>query len=125
VTRRATTRHVRSPVPARDALHIVHSATATAQENGTANHFAAGHASATVKGLAPPEDGICYSFAAAAGQTAHLEVTGRNMIISVIGVSDARDSWTFKAKAQTYKFIVAQSMRSVTNEPYTVTLSVK
>jgi hypothetical protein len=47
------------------------------------------------------------------------------MIISVIDVGDARDSWTFRTKAQTYKFIVAQLMRSVTNEPYTVTLSVK
>jgi hypothetical protein len=76
-------------------------------------------------GTAPPEDTICYSFAAGAGQTARLRVTGNNMIISVIGVGDGRDSWTFTTKAQTYKFIVGQLMRSVTLEPYTVTLSIK
>jgi hypothetical protein len=75
--------------------------------------------------VAPPENSVCYSFAAADGQTAHLKVTGRNMIISVIDVGDARDSWTFRTKVQTYKFIVVQLMRSVTSEPYTVTLSVK
>jgi hypothetical protein len=40
-------------------------------------------------------------------------------------MSATRDSWTFMTNAQTYKFIVAQLMRLVTSEPYTVTLSVK
>jgi hypothetical protein len=100
-------------------------ATVVAQESCTPIRFAPGHSSATVKGTAPPEDSVCYSFAAADGQTAHLKVTGRNMIISVINVGDARDSWTFRTKAQTYRFIVAQLLRSVSSEPYAVTLSVK
>ena len=100
-------------------------ATAYAQDKCSAIHFAPGHSSATLKGIAPPEAGVCYTFAAAAGQTANLKVAGRNMIITVIGIGDARDAWTFKTEAQTYKFIVAQLMRSVTSEPYTVTLSVK
>jgi hypothetical protein len=100
-------------------------ATATAQENCTALHFAPGHSSISVKAIATPEDVVCYSFATAEGQTAHLKVTGRNMIISVIDVGDARDSWTFRTKAQTYRFMVAQLLRSVSSEPYTVTLSVK
>jgi hypothetical protein len=100
-------------------------AAARAQENCSPVQFTKGQSSATVKGTAPPEDTICYSFAAGAGQTARLRVTGRNMIISVIGVGDARDSWTFTTKSQTYKFIVGQLMRSVTPEPYTVTLSIK
>jgi hypothetical protein len=100
-------------------------ASAYAQDNCTSIRFAPGLSSAAVKGIAPPEEGVCYTFAAAAGQTANLKITGRNMVISVIDVGDARDVWTFKTEAQTYKFIVAQLMRSVTSEPYTVTLSVK
>ena len=46
------------------------------------------------------------------------------MTISVIGVGDDRDSRIFTTKAQTYKFIVAQEMRSATPEAYTVTLSI-
>jgi hypothetical protein len=77
------------------------------------------------KGVAPPEGTVCYSFATAKGQTANLKVTGQDIIISVVDVGDALDSWSFRTKAQTYKFIVAQLMRSVTNEPYSVALSVK
>lgn len=66
--------------------------TAYAQDNCTAIHFAPGHSSATVKGIAPQEEGVCYTFAAAAGQTANLKVTGRNIIISVIDVGDAREN---------------------------------
>jgi hypothetical protein len=96
-----------------------------AQENCTPVRFEHGKSSATIRGTAPPDDVVCYTFDAATGQTASLKVAGRNLIISVIGVGDARDSWTFKTKAQTYKFVVGQLMRSVTNEPYVVTVSIK
>ena len=96
-----------------------------AQENCTPVHFERGKSSAIFHGTAPPEDVICYTFDAGAGQTANLKVSGSNMIISVVGIGDARESWTFKTKAQTYKFIVSQLMRSVSNAPYTVTLSVR
>ena len=101
------------------------SVAARAQENCKPVQFARGQSSATIHGTAPPEDTICYSFAARAGQTARLRITGTNMIISVIGVGDARDSWTFTTKARTYRFVVGQLMRSVTPEPYTVTLSIR
>ena len=100
-------------------------AAAHAQENCTPVHFERGTSSAIIHGTAPPEDVICYTFDAGAGQTANLKVSGSNMIISVVGIGDARESWTFKTKAQTYKFIVGQLMRSVTNAPYAVTLSVR
>jgi hypothetical protein len=100
-------------------------ATAYAQDKCTSIRFAPGQTSTTVKGVSPPNEAVCYTFAAAAGQTANLKVTGRNMVISVIDVGDARDVWTFTTKAQTYKFVVGQLMRSITSEPYTVTLSVK
>ena len=95
------------------------------QENCMPIHFERGKSSAVIRKISPPDDSVCYTFAAAAGQTASLKVSGNNMIISVIDVGDARDSWTFRTKAQTYKFIVGQFMRSVTREPYTLTLSIK
>lgn len=84
-----------------------------------------GQSSATIHGIAPPEDTICYSFAARAGQTARPRITGNNMIIPVVDIGDARTSWTFTTKAQTYEFVVGQLMRSVTPERYTVTLSIR
>ena len=98
---------------------------AHAQENCTPVHFERGQSSAIIHGTAPPQDLICYTFDAGASQTAKLKVSGSNMIISVVGIGDARKSWTFKTKAQTYKFIVGQLMRSVSNAPYIVTLSVR
>jgi hypothetical protein len=98
---------------------------AHAQDGCTEVHFERGQSSATIRGSAPAEDVVCYSFGAGAGQTANLKVTGRNVVVSVIDVGDARTSWTFKTKAQTYKFVVGQLMRAVTPEPFTVTLSVK
>ena len=95
------------------------------QENCTPVHFEHGKSSAIIHGTAPPEGVICYTLDAGAGQTANLKVSGSNMIISVVGIGDARESWTFKTKAQTYKFIVSQLMRSVSNAPYTVRLSVR
>jgi len=96
-----------------------------AQENCSPIQFERGKSSATLHGTVPPEDVVCYSFAAAAGQTARLSVSGRNVIVSVIGVGDARESWTFKTKAQTYRFLVGQLMRAVDAEAYTVTLAIK
>lgn len=104
---------------------IVPMASPPAQENCRPVRFARGQSAAVIHGTAPPDGTICYSFAAGVGQTANLRVTGNNMIMSVIGVGDDRTSWTFKTKAQSYKFIVAQEMRSVTPEPYTVTLSIR
>jgi hypothetical protein len=59
-----------------------------AQENCTPVRFEHGKSSATIRGTAPPDDVVCYTFDAATGQTASLKVAGRNLIISVIGVGD-------------------------------------
>jgi hypothetical protein len=104
---------------------VLTTAAAHAQENCAPVHFERGKSSAIIHGTAPPEGVICYTFDAGAGQTANLKVSGSNMIISVVGIGDARDAWTFKTEVQTYKFIVTQLMRSVSNAPYTVTLSVR
>jgi hypothetical protein len=98
---------------------------ALAQDSCSAVRFAVGQSSATIRGRAPPDEAVCYTFAATPGQTARLTVAGRNMIISVTGIGDARDSWTFMIRESSTRFIVGQLMRSVSTEPYTVTLSVK
>jgi hypothetical protein len=100
-------------------------ASASATEECHAVHFKPGTYSITLRGTALPDQAICYTFATSAGQTADLRITGRNMILSVDGVGDAREAFTFKTKRQTYRFIVGQLMRSVTGEAYAVTLSVK
>jgi hypothetical protein len=64
---------------------------ADTQDRCTEVHFERGQSSATVRGSAPAEDVVCYSFGAGAGQTANPKVTGRNVIVSVIGVGDARN----------------------------------
>jgi hypothetical protein len=97
---------------------------AQAQDNCTPIHFARGASSLVIQGQAPANGVNCYTFKAGEGQTARLQVTGRNTIISVIGIGDARQAWTFRTKAQTYQFVVGQLMRAVQPEPYTLTLSI-
>jgi hypothetical protein len=104
---------------------VASAAAAQAQQRCAAVHFKRGMSSAVIHGVAPPNDVVCYEFGARAGQTVSLKVAGNNMIISVYGVGDARDSWTFTTQARTYKFVVGQLMRSAMSEPYAVTLSIR
>ena len=100
---------------------------ASAQENCTSIHFPPGKSSIAVQGVAPPSDSpetACYTFAAAAGQTARVSVNN-HMVVSVSDVGDDRSIWVFKTKAQTYKLIVAQEGRSATRDPFTLTLSIR
>ncbi len=100
-------------------------AAAHAQSTCSEIHFAAGQSATTIRGIAPPDDGVCYTFASTPGQTAKLKVSGPNMIISVTGIGDGRDFWSFKTRLPVTKFIVGQLMRSVTPQPYTVSLSLQ
>src|ERR1700730_10202521 len=52
---------------------------AQAEDRCTEVHFERGQSSATIRGSAPAEDVVCYTFGAGAGQTANLKVTGRNV----------------------------------------------
>jgi hypothetical protein len=101
----------RSAIPIGMLLGLIVPAAAFAQDKCTAIHFAAGASSATITDVSHGDQIVCYTFAAAAAQTADLRVTGSNMMISVYDVGDARDAWNFKTKARTYKFIVAQMLR--------------
>ena len=100
---------------------------ANAQDNCQAIHFPRGKTSITIHGVAATSnspDAPCYTFAAAAGQTATADVNG-HMILSISDVGDDRSSWTFKTKAQTYKIIVAFEGRTATRDPFTLTLSIR
>ena len=95
-----------------------------AAQTCTPVRFEPGQSTATLRGSVPAEDSVCYTFGAKPGQTATLNVSGRNIIASVIGVGDARTSWSFKTKAQN-QFIIGQMMRSVTPENFTAILSIR
>jgi hypothetical protein len=87
--------------------------------------FAAGTTGADVEGVAPPEDVLCYSLETGNGQTATVRVAqGRNIIFSILDMVDAQDNYTFTTEAKTYEIIVGQLMRSVTDEPFTLEISV-
>jgi hypothetical protein len=88
-------------------------------------HFKRGSYSGTVEGVAPAEDVVCYELATGAGQRATVKVTGKNVIFSIGGVIDAQDEYSFTTKKQTYRIIVGQLMRSITKEPFTLTVSVR
>jgi hypothetical protein len=88
-------------------------------------HFKRGHYSGSVRGVAPPDDIVCYEVGTGAGQHAEVRIEGRNMVFSIEGVVDARDRYSFTTEKKTYRITVAQLMRSVTSEPFTLTVSVR
>jgi hypothetical protein len=107
------------------ALLILLFVPAAAQDHCASVHFPPGASSTTVKGSISPDGTACYTFSARAGQTAEISVAGNNVIVSVIGIGDARDHWTFATKAGPTRFLVGQLMRSAAPELYTVTVSIR
>ena len=96
-----------------------------AQAACTPIRFATGTTGADVEGVAPPEGVLCYSLETGAGQTATISVTrGKNIIFSVSDLIDAQDRYTFTTEARTYEIIVGQLMRSISDEPFTLQISV-
>ena len=87
--------------------------------------FERGTYSGTVSGTAPPEDVVCYEVSTGAAQRAEVSVKGRNVIFSIIGVVDAQDRYSFTTEKKTYRILVGQLMRSITDEPFSLTVSVR
>lgn len=87
--------------------------------------FDRGAYSGTVEGVAPPDGTLCYTVATGAGQRAKVAVAGRNVMFSIAGVVDAQDAYHFTTEQKTYRILVGQLMRSVTEEPFTLTVSVR
>ena len=94
-------------------------------ENCETIRFQRGHSSAAIEGVVPPDSGLCYQITTAAGQTADIAISGVNMMFSIEGVTDAQDKYRFTTEKKTYRITVSQLMRSVTNEPFTLTIAIE
>ncbi|MDR4651181.1 MAG: hypothetical protein MRJ52_02085 [Nitrosomonas sp.] len=108
------------------ALTLLMLAVTTAwAENCETIRFQRGHSSAAIEGVAPPDSALCYQITTAAGQTADIAISGVNMMFSIEGVTDAQDKYRFTTEKKTYRITVSQLMRSVTNEPFTLTVAIE
>lgn len=85
--------------------------------------FKRGESSGTVTGMAPPDDVVCYRMSTGAGQKASVVIKGNNCIFTMEG-ADARDHYSFITEKKTYEIRVGQLMRSVTPQPFTLSVSV-
>jgi len=108
------------------ALTFLMLAVTTARaENCETIRFQRGHSSAAIEGVAPSGSALCYQITTAAGQTADIAISGVNMMFSIEGVTDAQDKYRFTTEQKTYRITVSQLMRSVTNEPFTLTVAIE
>ncbi len=98
---------------------------AQAHEDCETIRFQRGNNGTVVKGVAPPDSVICYVITTAEGQIADVTVLGVNMMFSVEGVIDAQDKYQFSTEKKTYRINVGQLMRSVTDQPFTLEISIK
>jgi hypothetical protein len=87
--------------------------------------FQRGQHSGRVQGVAPPDDVVCYRVATGAGQTANLKLKGRNVMFSIGGVVEGQDAYSFTTEKKTYRVYVGQLMRSVTDEPFSLSVSIR
>ena len=94
-------------------------------ENCETIRFQPGHSEGTVQGIAPPDDMVCYEMTTGASQTAILEITGKNVFFSIEGIIDAQDKYSFTTEKRTYRILVGQLMRSVTNQSFVLAVSIK
>lgn len=99
--------------------------TAIQAENCEIIHLQSEENTYTVQGIAPHDDFICYEITAGTGQMAAIEITGKNAIFSIIGVVDAQDKYSFVTDKETYKILVGQLMRSITNQPFMLVVSIR
>lgn len=106
-------------------LFICAGAAASGQDNCIPVVFSPGANGTEVTGTAPPNDVLCYALRTNAGQTASIAVTqGNNIIFSIADLIDAQDRYSFRTEAKTYRILVGQLMRSATNEPFRIRVSV-
>ncbi len=106
------------------ALMVLFTTTAHAEKCETI-HFKRGESAGTVHGMALPDNVVCYEMSTGDSQMASLAITGNNCIFSIDGVVDAQDRYSFTTEKKTYKIRVGQLMRSITPEPFTLTISLR
>jgi len=81
------------------------------------------HEPAEVNGIAPAEDVVCFAIKPNSGSEITIRVEkGRNVIFTVLDLVDAVDEYSFRANGYGYFIRVGQLMRSVTDEPFTITI---
>lgn len=98
---------------------------ATADESCTPIQFERGHDAATITGKAPADGQLCYRLATGAGQQATVTIDGQNMMFSIVDVVDAQDHYRFTTEKKTYRILVSQLLRAVTEEAFTLKVSVR
>jgi hypothetical protein len=102
-----------------------------AQPDCQAIHFAKGASAAIITGTAPantlerPAEPACYSLAVGEGQHANVKLlSGKNVVIAIPDVGDARDEFTFMTRDGTYLVMVAQLFRNIDPEPFRIRVAV-
>lgn len=107
-------------------LSLLLSLDAAAQDDCTPIRFEPSTTSAVITGQAPAEDILCYSLTTLSGQTATLELLeGSNVMFGIRGLVEAQDHYSFTTERKTYLIVVSQLMRSVTDQPFRLSLSVR
>jgi hypothetical protein len=107
------------------AIHLLVAAGAVQAQSCEPIQFKRGHSSGTVRGIAPPDDVVCYELRTGADQRADVSVEGNNIMFSVSGLVDGRDQYSFATEKKTYRIDVGQLMRSISDEPFALTVSVR
>lgn len=89
--------------------------------------FERGASSATISGNIGPEEIQCFRFTSGQGQRVRMSVESANdnTIFTIVDIADARKEYSFRSQKKTYEFIIAQLFRSVTDDHYKLTLSIR
>lgn len=98
---------------------------ASAQQGCIQVNLAPGEAETTIFGIAPPSDMLCYMLNVPERQRISVKVTnGKNVIFVIAGVTDANNEFSFMPQRRTFRLEVGQMMRSVTEQPFIIKVSV-
>jgi hypothetical protein len=111
-------------------LFCAFAAAARAQASCTAIRFAPGASSATINGIAHSDSPFtCYTLTTGRGQTAALAIATRgssdDTALTIPGVVDNRDKFTFTTEAKTYKILVYLTFARQPDKPFTMQVSVR
>ena len=89
--------------------------------------FNRGATSAQIHGTLQPEGQQCFRFSTGKGQSVRLAVHSKsgNVGFALNDVADNRDRLEFISEKKTYELSVHQTLRSVTPDDFTLSLSIK
>ena len=108
------------------ALFVGFLASGATAEDCPAIKFAKGASSGEVSGQVTDGEGRCFSFAAGAGQTARLQLTGsENACFTVYDIADCQIDLSFPTGARTYRLIVAQLFPAPRAEAFALRLTIR